>query len=450
MHVEAMNWSGMARAKSKGTLPLDLPLWLNQNEKFLRYEPVSAQVRISPSAPCEINCLASNLRRIASGKSDLGRDWEGRPGFPARLAIVACTVLAVMWPPRCSRRPDTRIANSTWITGCRAGDRRFAQFGTRIEAADQRRGDLAPPQVVVAWIQRCRMLLRARHKGDFGMGMNLDGPIYLQRNGMLTRERNRVLDIGPQTIYFARDEQIREFVKNQADPTAPKEGLDKEIGRLVHFSTPRPGERTTMLSEITDLTNIEYDSIDVCPGLKNTEILDLNYDTLPERMRGSYDVVFNFGTTEHIFNQWNCFEVIHNALKVGGVAYHQLPASGYLDHGYYCYTPLFFRELAQANGYKIERLAVTPAGESRIDALGLPSFAGDTLLNQEKHLDENNRIPALNIHAILRKTKDEPFRVALEIATAHSSASQAILRRYDPSYAATVWRVARSVRRKFF
>jgi hypothetical protein len=282
------------------------------------------------------------------------------------------------------------------------------------------------------------------------MGMNLDGPIYLQRNGMLTKERNVVLDIGPQTIYFVRDEQIREFVKNQGGPAAPKEQLEKEIGRLVRFSTPRPGERTTMLSEITDLTNIEYDSIDVCPGLKNTEILDLNFDPLPERMRDRYDVVLNFGTTEHIFNQWNCFEVMHDAAKVGGVVYHQLPASGYLDHGYYCYTPLFFRELAQANGYKIERLAVTPAGESRIDALGVPSIGGDTLLKQEKHLDENNRIPALNIHVILRKTKDEPFRVALEIATAHSAASRAMLKRYDPSNAATIWRVARSVRRRFF
>jgi hypothetical protein len=282
------------------------------------------------------------------------------------------------------------------------------------------------------------------------MGMNLDGPIYLQRNGMLTKERNKVLDIGPQTIYFVKQEQIREFVANQGGSAVSDAKLQAEIERLVHFSNPRRGERTTMLSEITDLTNIEYDSIDVCPGLKNTEILDLNFDTLPNRMRGHYDVVLNFGTTEHIFNQWNSFEVMHDALKVGGVVYHQLPASGYLDHGYYCYTPLFFRDLAAANGYSIERLAVTPAGESKIDALTVPSIAGETLLQPLGPLGENNRIPALNIHVILRKTKDEAFRVALEIATAHSAASQAILRRYDTSHDATIWRVARSVRRRFF
>jgi hypothetical protein len=265
------------------------------------------------------------------------------------------------------------------------------------------------------------------------MGMNLDGPLYLQRQGWLTREKNKILDIGPQTTYFVRAEQIREFVANQSDAIVQDDNVRAEIERLVYFSTPRGGERTTMFSEITDLASIEYASIDVCPGLKNTEILDLNFDALPDRMLGHYDVVFNFGTTEHIVNQWNCFEVMHDALRVGGVAYHQLPASGYLDHGYYCYTPLFFRELADANGYVIERLAVTPAGENRIDALDIPSIAGDTILKEPGPLAENNRIPQLNLHVILRKTRNRPFRASLEIATAHAPVNAKMWERYSDS-----------------
>lgn len=262
--------------------------------------------------------------------------------------------------------------------------------------------------------------------------MNLDGPIYLQRSGMLTKERNRILDIGPQTIYFVRDEQIREFVANQGGGAGASEAFERETARLVHFSTPRAGERTTTFSEITDLTNIVYDSIDVRPGVKNTEILDLNFDALPRRMRGGYDVVFNFGTTEHVFNQSNCFELIHDALKVDGVVYHQLPASGYLDHGYYCYTPLFFKELAAANGYMIEHMAVSPAGESRIDALAMRSIAGETLLKPPGPLGENNRIPALNIHVVMRKTRKEAFRVSLE--TAHADAPSVSRRFFQGLY----------------
>jgi hypothetical protein len=261
------------------------------------------------------------------------------------------------------------------------------------------------------------------------MGMDLDGPIYLQRNGFLTRSKNKVLDIGPQNIYFAREQQIREFIENQGEK-ASNTTLDSEVQRLVYFSTPRPEERTTLFSEVTDLTNIEYNSVDVCPGLK-TEILDLNFDKIPDHMRGYYDVVFNFGTTEHIFNQWNCFEFMHDALKVGGVMYHQLPASGYLDHGYYCYTPLFFREMAQANQYAIENLSVTPAGESKVDSVGVQGRAGNTLLSPAGPLGQDNRIPSLNVHVILRKTLNAPFRVSLEIATAHSAVNGKMLERYE-------------------
>jgi SAM-dependent methyltransferase len=297
------------------------------------------------------------------------------------------------------------------------------------------------------------------------MGMNLDGPIHLQRLGHLTKDRNKVLDIGPQNIYYARIDQIKEFVSNQGQAVSDQD-LRAEIDRLVYFSTPRPEERTTLFSEVTDLTDVEYNSIDVCPGLK-TEILDLNFDPLPSHMKCHYDVVFNFGTTEHIFNQWNCFEVMHKALKPGGVVYHQLPASGYLDHGYYCYTPLFFREMAAANKYDVVDLFVTPAGESTIDQLKISAKSSNCIFEPLQHLAENNRIPQLNIHVILRKTIDAPFRCGLEIATAHAPVSEAMASRYgsasntqsapksemtelkdqiDAIYASRSWRLTRPLR----
>jgi hypothetical protein len=127
---------------------------------------------------------------------------------------------------------------------------------------------------------------------------------------------------------------------------------------------------------------------------------------------------------------------MHDAIKIGGVIYHQLPASGYLDHGYYCYTPLFFREMAAANGYEVMDMCVTAAGESRIDALQIPSRLGNTLLSGPGHLSENNRIPALNIHVILQRTSANPFRCGLEIATAHAPVDRNMAARYGATAAA--------------
>jgi hypothetical protein len=275
------------------------------------------------------------------------------------------------------------------------------------------------------------------------MGMNLGLMIFLQNQGYLTNARNRILDIGPQNVYHTTNAQIEEFVRAQGIEVGP-DRFKAEMERLVHFSSPRPGERTTFFSEICDLTNIEYNSFDVCPGLK-TELLDLNYDLLPDKYTNYYDVVLNFGTTEHVFNQWNSFKIMHEAVKVGGIVYHQLPSTGYLDHGYFCYTPIFFRDIAKANGYEILEMFLTPAGENLLNDLAIDvraDGAGIAVANSGRPAKGADRVPCFNIHCILRKVRSAPFKVALEIATAHASAYAGVLNRYDAAAYAEAPRAA--------
>ncbi len=260
------------------------------------------------------------------------------------------------------------------------------------------------------------------------MAISLENIIYLQEKGFLNKQKHRLLDIGPQNVYHATDEQIRRFLALQGSKQSI-ESLEDEIKRLVYFSTPRPEERTTLLSEVTDLSEIEYNSFDVCPALK-TELLDLNFDSVPDKYRDYYDIVLNSGTTEHILNQWNCFELMHDATAVGGIIYCQLPASGYLDNGYFCYTPLFFRDLAAANSYEIKDIFFTPAGiedlgRSEADLRIEVAKPHSALLTVEETL-----IRTFNIHAILQKTRSAPFRCALEIATAHAPVDEALAGRY--------------------
>lgn len=262
------------------------------------------------------------------------------------------------------------------------------------------------------------------------MGMNLNTMLFLQEFGVLTHEKNKILDIGPQNVYFATEEQIRRFVDFQGKSVGD-ETLEGEIKRLVYFSTPRPEERTTLFSEITDLTNIEYNSFDVCPGLK-TELLDLNYESCPTRYKECYDVVLNFGTTEHIFNQFNCFEVIHDATKVDGIIYHQLPATGYLDHGYFTYTPVFFRDLAISNDYEILDTFFMPAGRNDPAELGIDVRDGSRISFPRSGAISvfDRRVPCYDVHVLIRKRRSGRFRCALEIATAHAAVDQAMTLRY--------------------
>jgi SAM-dependent methyltransferase len=260
------------------------------------------------------------------------------------------------------------------------------------------------------------------------MGMNLNALLHLQARGLLRPGAARLLDVGPQNIYFATEAQIRAFVRHQGQKVSDAR-LETEIARLVRQSTPREGEHFTFLSEICDLTPIAYASIDVAPALKTTA-LDLNFDRLPERMRGVFDLVLNFGTTEHVFNQWNSFAQIHEAAKPGGVIYCQLPASGYLDHGYFCYTPVFFRDLAKANGYEIADQFFTLAGRNDFEAMAADVRRDDDYGTPNSDPDGRLMVPCFNINAVMVKGARQPFRALLEVATAANNVKPSIALRY--------------------
>lgn len=265
------------------------------------------------------------------------------------------------------------------------------------------------------------------------MGIGIATIDYLSRRGHIPRPHSRILDIGSQNLLGVTPEQVIEFVRRHGDPNGLAD-IAARAERIAYFSTPRPGERTTYLSELFDLTpNIFYTSYDVCPALK-TEIFDLNSEQLPRRYRKSFDLVINGGTTEHVINQMNAFAVIHEALKVGGVAFHEVPSVGWIEHGYFTYHPTFFRDLAAANAYEIVDCWYKPERKMQIDTSQIDLRSAETP-GEKNSFDPSavrTETQCFNLNVVLRKRVDVPFRVGLELATSHSQVSASVARRYAP------------------
>lgn len=99
----------------------------------------------------------------------------------------------------------------------------------------------------------------------------------------------------------------------------------------------------------------EYAAIDL-HGTPLAERQDLNLPYEPSRQ---FDLVFNLGTTEHVFNQFEAFNTIHKLCKTGGFMVHSLPHSGGREHGFFNYHSTVFYDLAAANGYTIKAFAWT-------------------------------------------------------------------------------------------
>ena len=139
-----------------------------------------------------------------------------------------------------------------------------------------------------------------------------------------------------------------------------------------------------------------YKVIDGTDG-PNSVKLDLNMelpDTTVEALKSQ--LVTNFGTTEHVFNQYQVFNTIHKIVSAEGIMVHAVPISGNFQHGYFSYTPRFFAELAWANGYKILNMYISPDYKPE-----LHSFSRDKLYKL--------RFKDLMLYVVFQKTNDDVF-----------------------------------------
>jgi len=94
---------------------------------------------------------------------------------------------------------------------------------------------------------------------------------------------------------------------------------------------------------------------------RGTLTADLNLPIALEE----FDLVTDFGTGEHIFDQAQVWRTLHNLTKPGGFIAFDRPAQGYQKHCYYLTNECLYQDIARANSYEIVWLerAVTPRGE---------------------------------------------------------------------------------------
>ena len=109
-------------------------------------------------------------------------------------------------------------------------------------------------------------------------------------------------------------------------------------------------------SEFAEAEGINYQGFDW-----NGEDGCLNWDLcrpLPEEHRGVYDLVLNFGTTEHCYDQDAVFENIDQMCKPGGAFVHVVPADGYwVGHAPLLYSREALEAICERYGYEVAHLA---------------------------------------------------------------------------------------------
>ncbi len=176
------------------------------------------------------------------------------------------------------------------------------------------------------------------------MGLNWHGVKFLAQARRGGVDFSRTITIGRQNLHISLP-HVRQILNGY--------GLPHTLGDRDVLTSPEFAEPIFKL-----LGAHTVDSIDASRYEQATVIADLN-KPLPRELHNSYDIVYDGGTSEHVFNVEQALKNMMCLPKIGGHLIIHTMANNSFGHGLYQFSPeLFYRAFAPENGYTVERLIV--------------------------------------------------------------------------------------------
>ena len=231
---------------------------------------------------------------------------------------------------------------------------------------------------------------------------------------ILTNEPNPVaLDLGSQTSRIDNN-FLKKFLEINSDVSIEMRSNIEQLIKKERFSTKE---------YFNAIKFQDYSCIDI-NGAYESYNFDLNLNIQENyNFHEKFDLVINNGTSEHIFNQSNFFLNFHNLTKLNGLMLNILPFIDWINHGFYNYNPIFFADLAAANGYEILKICL---GNRNAAILNIDKKFQKTIFDQIK--PNNNESAFRNIISlaksklgeniilvvILKKINEEVFKIPLQ------------------------------------
>jgi len=156
-----------------------------------------------------------------------------------------------------------------------------------------------------------------------------------------------ILQLGRQKLFF----EVHQF-KRWAKLHNVELAKDCSNGNLRENESVQGGR----MNDADFFEAIGFDTVESCDysDFQGADhVFDLNVP-VPEHLHNKYDVILDSGTSEHVFHLPQVLENIYAMLKVGGRVIHLLPASNWVDHGFYAFSPTLFHDYYTANNWSIE------------------------------------------------------------------------------------------------
>ncbi len=224
------------------------------------------------------------------------------------------------------------------------------------------------------------------------MGIGKGPAILLMKEALRRPFEGKLLTLGRQNVSIS-NYQVRKYAKLSRFPQMEAVRGDKQFERLEDIDF------------FSSLGFSEIDSLDYSNYEQATISFDLNSGDTPEHLHEAFDVIYDGGTIEHIFNVPNALKSIIWMLKPGGRLIHLTPASNYLEHSFFMFSPTFFYDYYKCNDFEINSLQIVQHSTShdykyRVYDYSPGCFAGTSI--GSGGLDNQMYV----VHAIVTKTQN--------------------------------------------
>ena len=249
---------------------------------------------------------------------------------------------------------------------------------------------------------------------------------------------SRILDIGRSNVYDCEPGALSRWLKARA-VSLDQSWID-DFAEQSCFDVAGNRINGAFLGDLCARIGIGYTALDImdAPGVL---LFDLNRQQLPDHLHETFDLVINCGTTEHVLNQFNAFNVIHDAVRPYGEIFHFLPVCGWADHGYVTYNERLFFDLAGYNDYDILQIDHFSQGKTSKLLDSARNYAGTFPILRSIVQGADRELPDIVLFIRYGKRRSARFCAALDTATSIAPLPRTVLDFYDRS----VSQVARAV-----
>jgi len=164
--------------------------------------------------------------------------------------------------------------------------------------------------------------------------------LVLKRASQDIATKQSCLTLGVPTLNFT-DRHYFDQVRGDADPGQTGETpFDTAAGFFAQLG----------FEQVSALDISDYEGADI--------VGDLNDPDLQRKLGRRFDLVYDSGTIEHIFDAPAALRTIAGLIRPGGVVVHATPCNGFVDHGFWQVSPDLYKAFYGAAGFNIMTAAL--------------------------------------------------------------------------------------------